>query len=80
MQFKLPTSLSDGITFPHHQIQAPGSFALVPENRLHFKLLDTCALGPIGAPETNIGPNGGIPKRQEQLHGTLISLYVTKRM
>ena len=41
MQFRLPASLSDGISLPHHQIQAPGSFALMPENRLHFILLLT---------------------------------------
>ena len=41
MRFRLPASLSDGISLPHHQIQAPGSFALMPENRLHFILLLT---------------------------------------
>ena len=30
MRFRLPASLSDGISLPHHQIQAPGSFALMP--------------------------------------------------
>ena len=41
MRFRLLASLSDGISLPHHQIQAPGSFALIPENRLHFILLLT---------------------------------------
>ena len=41
MRFKLPAGLNDGISFPHHQIQTPGSFALMPENRLHFILLLT---------------------------------------
>ena len=39
MRFRLPARLSDGISLPHHQIQTPGSFALMPENRLHFILL-----------------------------------------
>ena len=41
MQFRLPTSLNDGISLPYHQIQAPGSFALMLENRLNFILLLT---------------------------------------
>ena len=41
MRFRLPASLSDGISLPHHQIQALGSFALMLENRLHFILLLT---------------------------------------
>ena len=32
MRFRHPTSLSDGVFLPHHQIQAPGSFALMLEN------------------------------------------------
>ena len=39
MRFKLPTRLSDGISLPHHQVQTPGSLALMLENRLHFILL-----------------------------------------
>ena len=41
MRFRLPASLNDGISLPHHQIQVPGSFALMLENRLHFILLLT---------------------------------------
>ena len=41
MRFRLPARLSDGISLPHHQVQAPGSFALMPENRLHLILLLT---------------------------------------
>ena len=41
MRLRLLASLSDGKTFPHHQIQAPGSFALMPKNLLHFILLLT---------------------------------------
>ena len=33
MRFRLPASLGDGISLPHHQTQALGSFALLPENR-----------------------------------------------
>ena len=39
MQFWLPARLSDGISLPHHQVQTPGSLALMLENRLHFILL-----------------------------------------
>ena len=41
MRFRLPARLSDGISLPHHQVQTLGSFALMPENRLHFILLLT---------------------------------------
>ena len=42
MRFRLPASLNDGITTsPHHQVQVPGAFALMLENRLHFILLLT---------------------------------------
>ena len=41
MRFRLSTSLNDGISLPHHQIQAPGSFGLMLENCLHFILLLT---------------------------------------
>ena len=41
MQFMLLASLNDGISFLHHQMQVAGSFALMPENRLHFILLLT---------------------------------------
>ena len=41
MCFTLLASLSDGTTFPRHQIQVPGSIALMPKNRLHFTLLLT---------------------------------------
>ena len=42
MRFRLPASLSDGISLAHHQIQVPDSLALMPpENRLHFILLLT---------------------------------------
>ena len=41
VQFRLPTSLSDGIAFPHHQVQAPGTSAFMPQNRLHLILLLT---------------------------------------
>ena len=41
VRFRLPASLNDGITFPHHQIQTLGSFSLMLENWLHFILLLT---------------------------------------
>ena len=41
MRFRLPTSLSDGITFPQHLIETPGTGALMSQNRLHLKLLFT---------------------------------------
>ena len=41
MGFRLPGTLNDGISLLHHQIQVLGSFALMPENRLHFILLLT---------------------------------------
>ena len=39
VRFRLPASLGDGITCPQHQIETPGSFALMSQNRLHFILL-----------------------------------------
>ena len=41
MRFRLPTSLGDGTTFPQHLIEALGTCALMPQNRLHLKLLFT---------------------------------------
>ena len=41
MGFKLLASRTDGISLPHHGIQALGSLALIPENRFHFILLLT---------------------------------------
>ena len=41
MQFRILAGFNDGITFPHHQIQMPGSFSLIPKNRIHFILLLT---------------------------------------
>ena len=39
MQFRLPKSHSYWMTFPEYLIEAPGSFALMPQNRLHLILL-----------------------------------------
>ena len=41
MRFRLPSSLSDGITFPQHLIETLGAKALMSQNHLHLKLLFT---------------------------------------